>query len=1494
MKTNVFLSCSRKCKEKDILKQLFQKYSGSPLTISERVNVFDCEDTPTSIQEVPKQVDINVNEITNSNWFILICPIGWVGQHTYDEFIVAINHNKKYGFPRISIVSCKNSESQREKLEIDHRQPEGTYNIEDLLNEAKTVYSRETKDYVLEYDFLSNEQNHEYDNFEKIVNSEILKVMSGDLFLIKTRTKINIEPKDFFYDGSRILAENGFNADKYVKTAIDDSLIKIVESNTVVIVHGRPASGKSRTVYEFLRNNCEGRIFPVRDSSVLTGIIEEVNRNYEKFQCIRSSVYIVCDQLDTLLRHNEDYYNKIREFSTNLERLNWRLVATCTDLGFENVKKVFSNQDFSFTSIYIPPINEEFLVALKKNGVVYQDAEFNDNMVLGEYILQFQEYQNTIMSNLNNINGEYADLLKNFFRGIQVLKVFRHLDKLPLCLIAMMLNNRHQPLAALKFSDIFRYVLGVLTKQLGIVSLQSNDFNIDQNNPFASYAENNNPFLDIDKIEIDTESVKEYDHEAMITLVDPSVMIMVENDYIFEKIITGEKKVLQESLYVNFNDPEVRMSAMNWFYNTFSEYQAVPTLKRILIRNPITDFKNKYDSNLEQNVNFVGNKLHSSYVKLKSDESFNDLISHWIGRHSSFERIQKVLSSCKNIFTPNLVTVGEILGAAARKSGEQRDKLIKLASEIENSIQFNEGCLPLYIIQRKVDLMKTVDESIEFIESHKKSFESIAAIPESEEKKHAIYDLSKIKKQLIVRIASLKDLDRVIAFMEEYGIEYSHIILLIKQADAFFDWYKKFEYIEKIWEYISDSKNIANNRFDERFISVLYNIIDNSGQYLLARDLYVKGLQYAEDKGIVLSKEEEYKLKSARCNQCRNFEFFNLYNDFFEKGELKDKNISTILRNIILKKVPTFTDTMSLLPKLFDYQNNKPDLYSVIAVSAKVSENGKKQKIKTEFNQSKGKINNDSFENIIQIFKISLFDGIDFSEISLLGSFLANCETSEQVDELKRLMESRRENKFHSKTWDYLVIQPEILSVLINCNHLSMGEARDYINSYITSNSGKNEIFPDPLTAYAKFLWDRRKCQEFNYYKKELKEKINLLWNKMFKDSFFYSSYFRLYPEDWIIEENDTYCISDKLTSLDAQLFDGRIVSSTLIGSLYLSEKKEEREKIYRCVEQWWLDNYLEIKANTTIINEIQNIMGDDFKINICHAKNNHGSKNKEAIKGNTVLSLDQYTEKSGDSNININKIRQEIAKLEKDRFPTISSIHGILRNDRNKLHYSPDQLFEIVDIIFHERNFEVLPSVYSSLLQGIYNYIRYDKELFEERQSKAITAINEHELHNYILENNLILSHLIYILPYDGKELIKQKLQKARMLPYKGIILLTALINKGLKDNNLLENESEFSETVKSIKEYIKLSRLLSKTHGEGSANFLRILLTKYKYPTVDAEAAEAVYLLFDSLSDENMAFLRKSLNGSKGRAKSFLNQCLERTADENRHDFSKIIDCL
>lgn len=260
MAINVLISCARKSKEKQLLKEWL---SNNP-NIG---HVYDCNDTPTDYnRETTKQDDIDrhIREVTD--WFIFLCPFDFVGKWTYHELQVAVTtKTERTGLPMISLFYSKNPNAE---LDICNKDLSGN---EKIFMRSDDI----SREMINQYLGQGHYKPDEYEHGQLIdrVEGELYRFIGERLRMRRYETACaEVLPTDIFYDHNRAMPENGFDEAVYRNRAHDKEMMDAGFDH--ILLCGSPASGKSRSVLEFIKkfsNNPDNRFITVRGAQNLAG-----------------------------------------------------------------------------------------------------------------------------------------------------------------------------------------------------------------------------------------------------------------------------------------------------------------------------------------------------------------------------------------------------------------------------------------------------------------------------------------------------------------------------------------------------------------------------------------------------------------------------------------------------------------------------------------------------------------------------------------------------------------------------------------------------------------------------------------------------------------------------------------------------------------------------------------------------------------------------------------------------------------------------------------------------------------------------------------------------------------------------------------------------------------------------------------------------------------------------------------------------------------------
>lgn len=480
MAINVLISCARKSREKLILKEWLANNPNIG-------HVYDCNDTPTDYyREKTKQDDIDrhIREVTD--WFIFLCPFDFVGKWTYHELQVAVEaKTKRLGLPMISLFFSKNP---NEELDICNKDLSGS----EMIHRRSEDISREMiNQYLGQRHYKPDE--YEHGHLIDRVEGELHRFLGERFRMRRYETACNeVLPTDIFYDYNRTRPENGFDETVYRYRAHDKEMMDAGFDH--ILLCGAPASGKSRSVLEFIKkfaNNPDNRFISVRGAHNLTGsgvghrcislsklvedliaydgyldredLFVEAPKNQRNF--------IVIDQIDSMLGEDLSQIETLFYHASSLRRPSYQIVLTTTTSGFEANKELFQRMEQMAVTTSDNVQSSHRLTIIHIGSVSYEDSKWvwdqledgNRPMpkgkVIGDYIPKLLSYNDRLIDEARQFHSQFSSdiipvinsginrkmILRNtiaaFVRSVQLVRLMRHTGQIPLCLVIMFMRE---------------------------------------------------------------------------------------------------------------------------------------------------------------------------------------------------------------------------------------------------------------------------------------------------------------------------------------------------------------------------------------------------------------------------------------------------------------------------------------------------------------------------------------------------------------------------------------------------------------------------------------------------------------------------------------------------------------------------------------------------------------------------------------------------------------------------------------------------------------------------------------------------------------------------------------------------------------------------------------------------------------------------------------------------------------------------------------------
>lgn len=922
MKLKVIISTSRNNPQKEGIKELLQ--------LQEEIEeVYDCEDEATAIQgEQSKQEEINEEIIKSFDWFILLAPLNHVGNKTFLELQIACKSLKETGKPIISIFH-----SSKPDLSIPIGPNDKPYQA--ILDEIQRIMIEDRKHAMTPEELEASEQ-YAKDYKPGLEGSSILKELK---LLLKKRafksTQLlgiskkgsEILARDLYFDKHRAEPKYGFYEDQYLpRKSVDRELEKAIdEEKKLIILTGTPGSGKTRAVYECIRQKLKNDHILL----VKTDNVKEVADRMFHFQKLvdkghqsEDVFYLICDQIRDVFASLEK--GKIIDFfEVVINNPNIYFIATTIRTSYNafledldqldvtgRMRKYFNANAFqsNYTlcqNIDIPLISDDDESNLILNWL---SNNFNTRKgeTIGDFIPGLNNYIDSIVDYIYDQvqKREWGQYVEAFIRGMKIHWLFRRTSPDPLFIPIMITRCIHNEEKRENFKSKCVACINYLI-DINFITVRRD-----------------NELVKLETRNLDLEDENEYDGEEFLTILSPEYTYSV-NELVLEalqKIENRRRQNRQKYLFSFFMDEiEDVKKAIRIFYNTFPNAES---LRRMVPRLPTYECSEEtFKAGKELIL-----KLLRKLIEEKPREIKNDAVkltfSLLIGRADSWEEVQKLLGEMKKYdIEPDADLIGELYRYGQRQEKEQ-GYVWKFIETFQEKKQIEDT---LYIFLRKMEcLTKTFAEAKEFVKE---------------------YQILEFIRQYSKQVESIEYMNAQRIFnllwrREKTPDEYRELLEMYREADMTMDSsdlytfihsaYKNKEKLEQIFHILLDENSpyqpqIRKNNFEQ----IIAFLINESPDFNSAYFFYEENLKHEkekrQEKDEVESEDREnidnYRL-FAMCLKHANKQDFQKVMECVNAMEKRSKKrtppmeISSIIYNQLLKIVPTLDDAASSINKI--------------------------------------------------------------------------------------------------------------------------------------------------------------------------------------------------------------------------------------------------------------------------------------------------------------------------------------------------------------------------------------------------------------------------------------------------------------------------------------------------------------------------------------------------------------------------------------------------
>ncbi len=638
--------------------------------------------TEKEIREVTaKQLQIN-ETILNCDWFIFVAPTNFYGKWTYMEWKVMLNAIRVSGKKRVlSVIRCENYSDSVKDQEVSDI---GEYSFSDFENLQKQILDIEN--YYVTYKYDSN-----FSDLKNKFSEEIYKVKIQNMVMrLISKPRKELMPSDIFKNVYRTEPGNGFDENFYLPRTTVDGVLENQSQRSFTVVLGAPASGKTRAVYEFLKHSHtvsdDARIIILNRRNI-EEVIEHL-KNYKNWhRGLRkddqakenlSNYYFVCDQIFDEINNADDISLWWKLYDIAVYKFGACILATSLIEEYENNKSsLFVSDDIRYNEIRISNLSDEadsrfsdrfrehFSDMLQEEGEgptepaadlfdPFQSYDMNENtlgesvilrkQVIGDYIRGLVDYHESILRMITDYDRSHNDIIKNFTKSFNIIKLYRHISNVPVGLVLAVFNKISSESISQETYEEFKDFC-----------LRNNILTIKNSGGF-------------DREYIENGAIYDYDKEKVMIPLSPNFLIEIRNDYIWMTI--------REKYMFSLENPESMEDCMEYYCRAFFNETPVNTLKRIIARSPSV----RFSIDLRGHENFVRQYVckevnalcHNRYGIQYDKNEMNELIAYILHRSNNIHEFKNDYNTFTgwvgNDFKLTEEIVGELMGFGIGKT----------------------------------------------------------------------------------------------------------------------------------------------------------------------------------------------------------------------------------------------------------------------------------------------------------------------------------------------------------------------------------------------------------------------------------------------------------------------------------------------------------------------------------------------------------------------------------------------------------------------------------------------------------------------------------------------------------------------------------------------------------------------------------------------------------------------------------------------------------
>lgn len=732
MGLKIIISGAVESPEKECVKEKLKEMRALHIINFDDDDLYDCNEHAIYWDKNSNQ-DIIDGIIKKVDWFICLIPEYTVGAETWNELKERLEA-KRDGSPVIISVFHPGEIPDSHKCEIA---PKGRYTYEWIQSETNKILCNRKKQYEVRYKF------GDYDDLKWNIEDQYNKLYNKDQMFwaqhISYYAKVggDVKAQEMYFDPERASKEWGFNEGKNVyiwRKSVDEKNQIAMDSYGLkfLFITGKPSSGKSRAMYEYMRSTLrEKQVVVMKDKNV-TDICQNLRTEIKQLDkggnFKNTNYYFVCDQINDVFQKagipKELKQSFLRDIS---ESDNCWLIATGTKQSLDNFiedseglisspdkKRLGGNSDL----VSIPLISDD-LESYEILEKLRHRYKVDKGETIGDFITELNAYKTGIADEVFNSITKY-EYLRDLLKSIQLILNYRHIT--PLLLPINILRQYRLNDNADTFAEKTIACLNFLIEKnvIRITNTQIED-------EISKFPRNSFSRLVMPiETDIDDERYPKY---------VPNFYIFTVNELVWEYLEKRSLESKEETLLYNLFDNDELIEASGFL---FQSYPHAATLRRVVSRVPLRKgYRDREGDEYRKRIawEFSMEKIKLLNVATEPTIEMVKTFNILIGRSKAIAEVNLLLNIMENMnIEMDDSTIGEMYTFAIRNLQHGTDDYsnfidkTKELNKVQQKRDSERGCAwtykDFYRISREIALSSQTDVNY----SYNKAFNIVSEV----------------------------------------------------------------------------------------------------------------------------------------------------------------------------------------------------------------------------------------------------------------------------------------------------------------------------------------------------------------------------------------------------------------------------------------------------------------------------------------------------------------------------------------------------------------------------------------------------------------------------------------------------------------------------------------------------------------------------------------------------------------------------------------------